>query len=94
VALVRAAFGIGVISRLALATTNTDGLVVRPIDSPTAFRDVALFWHEKDSSTPSLAAFIETVTGTDPPPEVQRLPGNVQQAAGGAAHQNSVSAAR
>jgi LysR family carnitine catabolism transcriptional activator len=74
VALVRAAFGIGVISQLALATTNIDGLAVRPIDSPTAFRDVALFWHEKDTSSPNLAAFIDAVTRTDPPPEVQRLP--------------------
>jgi len=73
VALVRAAFGIGVISQLALATTNTDGLAVRPIDSPTAFRDVALFWHEKDTSTPNLAAFIDAVIGTDPPRDVQRL---------------------
>jgi DNA-binding transcriptional LysR family regulator len=73
VALVRAAFGIGVISQLALATTTTDGLAVRPIDSPTAFRDVALFWNEKDDGSPSLTAFIDAVTGAPPPPAVQRL---------------------
>jgi DNA-binding transcriptional LysR family regulator len=74
VALVRAAFGIGVISQLALATTTTDGLVVRPLDSPTAFRDVALFWHEKDTSSPNLSAFIDAAIAAELPPEVQRLP--------------------
>ncbi len=34
VALVRAAFGIGVISQLALSTTSTEGLAVKSIDSP------------------------------------------------------------
>ena len=75
VALVRAAFGIGVISQLALATTTIDGLAVRPIDSPTAFRDVALFWNEKDDGSPSLTAFIGAVIGAPPPPAVQRLGG-------------------
>jgi len=73
VALVRAAFGIGVISQLALATTTTDGLAVRPIDSPTAFRDVALFWNQKDDGSPSLTAFIEAVIGAPPPSVVQQL---------------------
>jgi LysR family transcriptional regulator, carnitine catabolism transcriptional activator len=75
VALVRAAFGVGVISQLALATTTIDGLAVRPIDSPTAFRDVALFWNEKDDGSPSLTAFIGAVIGAPPPPAVQRLGG-------------------
>ena len=73
VALVRAAFGIGVISQLALATTTTDGLAVRPIDSPTAFRDVAFFWNQKDDGSPSLTAFIDAVISAPPPPAVQRL---------------------
>jgi len=73
VALVRAAFGVGVISQLALATTTTDGLAVRPIDSPTAFREVALFWNEQRNTNPCLTAFIDAVTGAAPPPEVQQL---------------------
>jgi LysR family transcriptional regulator, carnitine catabolism transcriptional activator len=73
VALVRAAFGIGVISQLALATTTTDGLAVRPIDSPTAFRDVALFWNEQRNTNPCLTAFIDAVTSAAPPAEVERL---------------------
>src|SRR6266850_2388687 len=74
VALVRAAFGVGVNSQLALAPTNTEGLAVRPIDSATAFRDVALFWHDRDAITSKLAPFIEAVTCADPPPAVERLP--------------------
>jgi DNA-binding transcriptional LysR family regulator len=73
VALVRAAFGIGVISQLALATTPTEGLAVRQVDSPTAFRDVALFWNEQGSRNPSLAPFVEAVTTADPPQIAQRL---------------------
>jgi DNA-binding transcriptional LysR family regulator len=73
VALVRAAFGIGVISQLALATTPTDGITVRQVDSPTAFRDVALFWNDQGSRNPSLAAFVEAVTSADPPQIAQRL---------------------
>jgi LysR family transcriptional regulator, carnitine catabolism transcriptional activator len=73
VALVRAAFGIGVISQLALATTPTDGIAVRQIDSPSAFRDVALFWNDQGSRNPSLAAFVEAVTCADPPQIAQRL---------------------
>jgi DNA-binding transcriptional LysR family regulator len=75
VALVRAALGIGVISQLALATTNTEGLAVRPICSPTAFRDVALFWRDREKISSNLALFIEAVTCADPPANVVRLPG-------------------
>jgi DNA-binding transcriptional LysR family regulator len=74
VALVRAAFGVGVISQLALATANTEGLAVRPIDSPTAFRDVALFWRDRDAIASQVASFIEAVTCADPPANVERLP--------------------
>lgn len=74
VALVRAAFGVGVISQLALATTNTEGLAVRRIDSPTAFRDVALIWYERDAIASRLAPFVEAVIRADPPPDVERLP--------------------
>jgi LysR family carnitine catabolism transcriptional activator len=73
VSLVRAAFGIGVISQLALATTTTDGIAVREIDSPTAFRDVALFWNDQSSRNPSLDVFVEAVVRADPPEIAKRL---------------------
>jgi DNA-binding transcriptional LysR family regulator len=73
VSLVRAAFGIGVISQLALATTTTDGITVREIDSPTAFRDVALFWNDQSSRHPSLDVFVDAVVSADPPEIAQRL---------------------
>src|SRR4029077_14739741 len=77
-ALLWAAFGVGVISQLALATTRTEGLAVRPIDSETAFRDVALFWDERDASASKLARSIEAVTSADPPPDVKRIDAPVQ----------------
>jgi LysR family carnitine catabolism transcriptional activator len=61
VALVRAAFGIGVISELALSTTSIDGLVVRRIESETAFRDVAVIWDDRQTGDPVLAAFLAAV---------------------------------
>jgi LysR family transcriptional regulator, carnitine catabolism transcriptional activator len=73
VSLVRAAFGIGVISQLALATTTTDGIAVREIESPTAFRDVALFWNEQGGRNPSFEAFFDAVVSADPPEIAQQL---------------------
>jgi DNA-binding transcriptional LysR family regulator len=73
VSLVRAAFGIGVISQLALATTRTDGIAVREIDSPTAFRDVALFWNDQSSRNPSLDVFVDAVVRADLPEIAVRL---------------------
>jgi LysR family carnitine catabolism transcriptional activator len=67
VALVRAAFGVGVISQLALATTSIEGLVVRPIESPTAFRDVAVVWRERRCDDPTLRAFLAAVRRADLP---------------------------
>jgi hypothetical protein len=61
--------------RAAVGARPVDGLAVRPIDSPTAFRDVALFWNEKDDGSPSLTAFIGAVIGAPPPPAVERLGG-------------------
>jgi DNA-binding transcriptional LysR family regulator len=75
VSLVRAAFGIGVISQLALATTTTDGIAVREIESPTAFRDVALFWNDQSSRNPSLDVFVDAVVRANPPEIAERLDG-------------------
>jgi LysR family carnitine catabolism transcriptional activator len=66
VALVRGAFGVGVMSKLALSTTSLDGLAIRPIDSPTAFREVAIFWSERRAS-PTLDAFMRAVDVAAPP---------------------------
>ncbi len=73
VALVRAAFGIGVISQLALSTTSTEGLAVKRIDSPTAFRDVAVFWNERSEAKSSFDAFMKAVACTPPPAGVGRI---------------------
>jgi DNA-binding transcriptional LysR family regulator len=73
VSLVRAAFGIGVISQLALATTTSDGIAVREIDSPTAFRDVALFWNDQSNRNPSLDVFVDAVVRAEPPEIAKRL---------------------
>jgi len=59
VALVRSAFGIGIINRLALQTTSIDGLVVRTIDSPSAHRDVALFWARRRADSAVVRAFLD-----------------------------------
>jgi LysR family transcriptional regulator, carnitine catabolism transcriptional activator len=58
VALVRAAFGIGIINRLALETTSIEGLTVRTVDSPTARRDVALFWTRRRADSAVVKAFL------------------------------------
>ncbi|MEV6012978.1 LysR family transcriptional regulator [Streptomyces sp. NPDC051976] len=74
VALVRAAFGIGVINRLALQTTGTEGLAVRAIDSATAHRDVALFWTRRRADTAAVKAFLEAQQQAPLPPGVTEFP--------------------
>jgi DNA-binding transcriptional LysR family regulator len=70
VALVRAAFGIGVINRLALQTTSTEGLTIRTIDSPTAHRNVALFWLRRRGESAVVKAFLDAQQGAPLPPGV------------------------
>jgi DNA-binding transcriptional LysR family regulator len=70
VALVRSAFGIGVINRLALEATSTDGLAVRTIDSATAHRDVALFWTRRRSDSAAVCAFLRAQEMTPLPAAV------------------------
>jgi DNA-binding transcriptional LysR family regulator len=72
VALVRSAFGIGIIAELALRPTSTEGLTVRQIESPTAFRDVAIFWNRRRQNHEAVQAFLAAVQKADPPEEVQR----------------------
>jgi LysR family transcriptional regulator, carnitine catabolism transcriptional activator len=73
VALVRSAFGIGVINRLALRTTSTEGLVIRTIDSPTAFREVALFWTRRRTDTAGVRAFLDVQGRAQLPPGVRAI---------------------
>ncbi|HWG26115.1 hypothetical protein, partial [Actinospica sp.] len=40
-------------------TTSIDGLAVRPIDSPTAHRDVALFWTRRRADSAVVRAFLD-----------------------------------
>ncbi len=75
VALVRSAFGIGVINRLALQTTSTEGLAVRTIDSPAAYRVVALFWTRRRADTPVVKAFLDAQQRAPVPSGVQPIPG-------------------
>jgi DNA-binding transcriptional LysR family regulator len=70
VALVRAAFGIGVINQLALQTTSTEGLTIRMIDSPTAHRYVALFWLRRRGDSAVVKAFLDAQQGAPLPPGV------------------------
>ncbi|GAA2331502.1 LysR family transcriptional regulator [Dactylosporangium salmoneum] len=70
VALVRAAFGIGVINRLALATTSTEGLTIRTIDSVTAHRHVALFWLRRRADSAVVQAFLDAQERAPLPPGV------------------------
>jgi len=74
VALVRSAFGIGIINRLALRTTNIDGLAVRTIDSPSAHRDVALFWARRRGESAVVRAFLDAQERAPLPAGVQPAP--------------------
>jgi DNA-binding transcriptional LysR family regulator len=59
VALVRSAFGIGVINRLGLETMSTQGLAIRTIASPTAHRNIAVFWQRRRSDRAVVRALLE-----------------------------------
>jgi LysR family carnitine catabolism transcriptional activator len=72
-ALVRSAFGIGVINQLALHTTSTEGLAVRRIESPTAHREVALFWTRRRSENAAVCAFLRAQEHATLPPGVRPL---------------------
>jgi LysR family carnitine catabolism transcriptional activator len=74
VALVRSAFGIGIINRLALCTMSIDGLVVRTIDSPSAHRDVAVFWARRRGESAVIRAFLEARMRAPLPSGVQPAP--------------------
>lgn len=74
VALVRSAFGVGVINRLALETTSTEGLAIRIIDSPTAHREVALHWTRRRADSAVVKAFLDAQQQVPLPPGVQPAP--------------------
>lgn len=68
VALVRFGFGIGVIGRCALATVDTGGVVIRGIDSPTAFHDMAVFWTGRHAQNAGVEAFLDAHVRAPLPP--------------------------
>jgi LysR family transcriptional regulator, carnitine catabolism transcriptional activator len=74
VALVRSAFGVGVINRLALQTTSNEGLTIRTIKSPTAYREVAVHWTRRRADSAVVKAFLDAQQHVPLPPGVQRVP--------------------
>ena len=74
VALVRSAFGVGVINRLALQTTSTEGLTIRTVASPTAHREVALHWTRRRADSAVVKAFLDAQQQVPLPPGVQPIP--------------------
>ena len=73
VALVRSAFGVGVINRLALQTTSTEGLTIRTIDSPSAHREVALHWTRRRADSAVVKAFLDAQQQVPLPVGVQPI---------------------
>lgn len=60
-AMVRAGVGVGVVNAVALAHSDTTGLVVLDIDDPDAVRDVAAYWYDVLVTTGVGAALHRTV---------------------------------
>jgi DNA-binding transcriptional LysR family regulator len=72
-AMVRAGYGVGLLNLLAARMVRTEGLEVRPLANPAVFRDVGIWWHEREPLSRAAQAFIdfaiaaERPEGTDPP---------------------------
>jgi DNA-binding transcriptional LysR family regulator len=73
VALVRSAFGVGVINRLALHTASIEGLTIRTIDSPTAYREVALHWTRRRADSTGVTSFLAAERQAPLPPGVAAI---------------------
>jgi DNA-binding transcriptional LysR family regulator len=79
-AMVRAGVGVGVVNAVALAHSDTDGLVVLDIDDPDAVREVAAYWYDVLVTTGVGKALHRTVLdapiprGAEPIPGVTRVP--------------------
>ena len=58
------------INRLALQTTSNEGLTIRAIDSPTAHRNVALFWMRRRGDSAVVKAFLDAQERASLPPGV------------------------
>jgi len=67
-AMVRAGHGIGLINLLAASVVRTDGLEIRPVDSPHLHRDVAVWWHSTRPLSRAAEVFIDLVLSTGRPP--------------------------
>lgn len=71
-AMVRAGHGLGIVNLLAATMVRSDGLSVRPIDSPRLYRDVGLWWHEDQPLSRATQAFIDAVLAAERPAGTER----------------------
>jgi LysR family carnitine catabolism transcriptional activator len=58
-ALVRSGFGVGIINRSGLETMSTQHLAIRTVVSPTAHRNIAVFWQRSRSDRAVVRALLE-----------------------------------
>jgi DNA-binding transcriptional LysR family regulator len=66
-AMVRAGHGIGLLNLLAARMVRTEGLEVRPIANPDVFRDVGIWWHEREPLSRAAQTFIDYAIAADRP---------------------------
>jgi DNA-binding transcriptional LysR family regulator len=66
-ALVRAGQGVGLLNLLAARMVRTEGLEVRPIANPAVFRDVGIWWHEREPLSRAAQTFIDYALAADRP---------------------------
>lgn len=58
-AMVRAGHGVGLLNSLAVSTIKTDGLAWVPVDSPTLYRDVGVWWRSDRPLSRTAHAFVQ-----------------------------------
>jgi DNA-binding transcriptional LysR family regulator len=75
VAMARRGVGVGVANAVALAHTDTTGLVVLDIDDPHMIREVAAYWYEVLVTTGVGKALLRTVHDAPPPTGAVASPG-------------------
>ncbi|MEQ3554780.1 LysR family transcriptional regulator [Pseudonocardia nematodicida] len=73
VAMVVAGLGVGVVNGLALATSDTGGVVVRPVLQREVHRDVALCWHRQRYHSAAERRMMEIVRAAPAPPGTRSL---------------------
>ncbi len=75
VSMVRSGLGVGVLSELAVRLTGTDGVVVLPLDNPSAVRHTVLAWPRERRNSDAVQRFSEFV-------QAARLPDGTTRPAG------------